>query len=92
MSATAPGPEPQSTRAQRWLARLSFVLAGLAIAILVIFAGLASLAMLAIAVASAVVGLAAALLYPPAVPDASMPSRARRSGVNERHEAHIKSL
>ncbi len=63
MSATAPGPEPQSTRAQRWLARLSFVLAGLAIAILVIFAGLASLAMLAIAVASAVVGLAAAYVF-----------------------------
>ncbi len=39
------------------------MLAGLAIAILVIFAGLASLAMLAIAVASAVVGLAAGYVF-----------------------------
>jgi diacylglycerol kinase family enzyme len=53
---------PQSTPAQRWLARLSFVLAGLAIAIL-IFAGLKSLAMLAVGVAAAVVSLAAAYLF-----------------------------
>jgi hypothetical protein len=53
----------QSTAAQRWLARLSFVLAGLAIAILVIFAGLKSLAMLAVGVAAAVVSLAAAYFF-----------------------------
>jgi hypothetical protein len=53
----------QSTPAQRWLARLSFVLAGLAIAILVIFAGLKSLAMLAVGVAAAVVSLAAAYFF-----------------------------
>jgi diacylglycerol kinase family enzyme len=50
----------QHTRAQRWLARLSFLLAGLAIVILVLFAGLNSLAMLAVAVAAAVVSLASA--------------------------------
>jgi ABC-type sugar transport system permease subunit len=32
-----PGPDSQSTRSQRWLARLSFVLACLATAILVVF-------------------------------------------------------
>ena len=49
-----------STPAQRWLARLSFVLAGLAIVILLVFAGLKSLAMVAVGLAAAVVGLAAA--------------------------------
>jgi hypothetical protein len=58
-----PGPDPQSTRSQRWLARLSFVLARLAIAILVIFVGLKSLAMLVGALASAVVRLAAAHIF-----------------------------
>ena len=53
---------PQSTPAQRWLARLSFVLAGLAIVIR-IFAGLKSLAMLAVGVAAAVVSLAAAYFF-----------------------------
>ena len=33
---------------QRWLARLSFALAGLAVVILVVFAGLKSVAMLAV--------------------------------------------
>jgi hypothetical protein len=58
-----PGPGPQSTRSQRWLARLSFVLARLAIAILVIFVGLKSLAMLGVALASAVVSLAAVYIF-----------------------------
>ncbi len=49
-----------STPAQRWLARLSFVLAGLAIVILLVFAGLKSLAMMAVGLAAAVVALAAA--------------------------------
>jgi len=37
----------KNTPAQRWLARLSFVLAGLAIVILLVLAGLKSLAMVA---------------------------------------------
>ena len=41
----------ESTPSQRWLARLSFVLAGLAIVILVVFAGLKSLAILAVGLA-----------------------------------------
>ncbi len=58
-----PGPGSPSTRSQRWLARLSFVLAGLAIVILVVFAGVKSLTMLAVAVAAAVVSLAAAYVF-----------------------------
>jgi diacylglycerol kinase family enzyme len=50
----------QSTPTQRWLARLSFVLAGLAIVILVVFAELKSLAMFAVGLVAAVVSLAAA--------------------------------
>src|SRR6516225_5219023 len=50
----------QSTPAQRWLARLSFVLAGLAIVILVFFAELKSLAMFGVGVVAAVVSVAAA--------------------------------
>ena len=57
------GPDLQSTRSQRWLARLSFVLARLAIPILVVFVGLKSLAMLGGALASAVVRLAAAYIF-----------------------------
>ena len=54
---------PQSTPAQRWLARLSFVLVAAAIVILVLFAGLRSLAMLAVGGAAAVVSLAAAYFF-----------------------------
>jgi diacylglycerol kinase family enzyme len=50
----------QSTPAQRWLARLSFVLAGLAIVILVVFAELKSLVMFAVGLVAAVVSVAAA--------------------------------
>ena len=50
----------QSTPAQRWLARLSFVLAALAIVILVVFAELKSLAMFAVGLVAAVVTVAAA--------------------------------
>ena len=53
----------QSTPAQRWLARLSFVLAGLAIVILVIFAELKSLAMFAVGLVAAVVSVAAAYFF-----------------------------
>jgi len=52
-----------STPAQRWLARLSFALAGLAIVILLVVAGLKSLAMVAVGLAAAVVSLAAAYVF-----------------------------
>lgn len=53
-------PAPETTRAQSWLARLSFALAGLAVLILVVFAELKSLAILAIGLAGAVVSVVAA--------------------------------
>jgi diacylglycerol kinase family enzyme len=58
-----PAPAAGSTRSQRWLARLSFVLAGAAIVIVVVFAELKSLAMLAVGLAAAVVSLAAAFFF-----------------------------
>jgi diacylglycerol kinase family enzyme len=58
-----PEPGGQATPAQRWLARLSFVLAALTVVIVVVFAGLKSLAMLAVGVAAAVVSLAAAYVF-----------------------------
>ena len=54
---------PQGTPAQRWLARLSFVLVAAAIVILLLFAGLRSVAMLAVGGAAAVVSLAAAFFF-----------------------------
>ena len=54
---------PQGTRSQRWLARLSFLLAGLAVVILLVFAGLKSVAMLIVGLAGAVVSLAAAFFF-----------------------------
>ncbi|HEY7261154.1 MAG TPA: diacylglycerol kinase family protein [Trebonia sp.] len=59
----ASAPTAQSTPAQRWLARLSFVLAGMAIVILVVFAELKSLAMFAVGLAAAVVSVAAAYFF-----------------------------
>jgi diacylglycerol kinase family enzyme len=53
----------RGTAAQRWLARLSFVLAGAAVAVLLAFAGVKSLAMFAVGVAAAVVVLAAAYVF-----------------------------
>ncbi|HJY54785.1 MAG TPA: hypothetical protein VJ418_00170, partial [Streptosporangiaceae bacterium] len=53
-------PDPQTTRAQSWLARFSFVLAGVAVAILVVFAGLKSVAILGVGLAAAAASLAAA--------------------------------
>jgi diacylglycerol kinase family enzyme len=58
-----PEPGRQDAPAQRWLARLSFVLAGLAIVIVLVFAGLKSVAMLAVGLAAAVVTLAAAYVF-----------------------------
>jgi diacylglycerol kinase family enzyme len=59
----ASDPSAQSTPAQRWLARLSLVLAGLAVLVVVVFAGLKSLPMLAVGVAGAAVSLAAAFFF-----------------------------
>ena len=56
-------PVLEGTPTQRWLARLTFVLAGAAIVILLAVAGLKSLAMLAVGVAAAVVSLAAAYVF-----------------------------
>jgi hypothetical protein len=52
-----------STPAQRWLARLSFSLAGLTVVIVLVLAGLKSLAMVAVGLAAAVVSLAAAYVF-----------------------------
>jgi diacylglycerol kinase family enzyme len=61
--AVTPGPVPEGTRAQRWLARLSLVLAGLAIVSLVVAAGFKSLAMVALGLAAAAVSLASAYFF-----------------------------
>jgi diacylglycerol kinase family enzyme len=50
-------------RSRTWLARLSFVLAGVAVAILIAFAGVRSIAMLGVGLASAAVSLAAAYWF-----------------------------
>jgi diacylglycerol kinase family enzyme len=52
----------QGTRSQCWLARLSFTLAFLAVAVVVAFAGLKTFAMLGVGLAAAVVSLATAFL------------------------------
>ena len=52
----------RGTPSQRWLARLSFALAFLAVAVVVAFAELKSLAMLGVGLAAAVVSLAAAFV------------------------------
>jgi len=51
------------TAAQRWLARLSFLLAALAVVILVVFAELNSLAILAVGLGGAAVSLTAAYFF-----------------------------
>ena len=58
-----PAVSAQSTPAQRWLARLSFALAGLAIVLLVVFAELKSLAMFAVGLVAAVVSVGAAYFF-----------------------------
>jgi uncharacterized membrane protein YbhN (UPF0104 family) len=52
-----------ATRSQRWLARLSFLLAAVAVAIPAVFAGLTSLAMLGLGLGAAAVTLAGAYLF-----------------------------
>jgi diacylglycerol kinase family enzyme len=54
---------PQSTPAQRWLARLSLLFAAGAVAILVIFAELKSIAILAVGLVAAVISLVAAFTF-----------------------------
>ncbi|MBO0813870.1 MAG: NAD(+)/NADH kinase [Actinobacteria bacterium] len=56
-------PSPAATRSQRWLARLSLVLACLAVVVIVAFAGLASFAMVGVGVVGAVLTLAAAYFF-----------------------------
>jgi len=56
-------PRPDAARSQRWLAWLSLVLAGLAVVILVVFAGLRSFAILAVVLVGAVLTLGAAYLF-----------------------------
>jgi diacylglycerol kinase family enzyme len=61
--AAMPVVDPQITPARRWLARLSFVLAGLAIVIVVVVAGLRAIGVFAAGLAGAVVCLAAAYFF-----------------------------
>jgi diacylglycerol kinase family enzyme len=63
MAAVRPEAGSQATRSQRWLARLSFVLAGLTVVLVVVLAGLKSLPMLAVGLAGAVVSLGAAYFF-----------------------------
>jgi diacylglycerol kinase family enzyme len=56
-------PDARRARSRAWLARLSFVLAGVAVAILIAFAGLRSISMLAVGLASAAVSLSAGYLF-----------------------------
>src|SRR5262249_61773030 len=53
----------EQTRSRRWLARLSLLLALLAVVIVVVFADLHSIAMLAAGVVGAVVSLGAAFVF-----------------------------
>jgi diacylglycerol kinase family enzyme len=58
---SAPG--PQVTRSRRWLARLSFVLLAVAIALVVVMAGFNSLSMLVLGVVGVAVSLAAGYVF-----------------------------
>src|SRR6201989_998671 len=61
--AVTPAERPRSAPAQHWLARLSFVLVGLAGVFVAVFAELKSLTMLAVGLVGAVVSLAAAYFF-----------------------------
>src|SRR5215472_3978293 len=63
MAAVTSAIRSPSARSQRWLARLSFVLVGLAVMILAVFAGLKSIAMLAVGLGAGAIGLAAAFFF-----------------------------
>jgi diacylglycerol kinase family enzyme len=58
-----PAPPARPARSRAWRARLSFALAGVAVAILIAFAELKSVAMLAVGLGSALVSLAAAYWF-----------------------------
>jgi diacylglycerol kinase family enzyme len=62
-AAVTSAPLPQSTTSQRWLARLSFALAVVAVVIVGVFAGLRSFAMLGVGLAAAAASLAAAFFF-----------------------------
>src|ERR1700760_691167 len=61
--AVTPAERPRSAPEQHWLARLSFVLVGLAVVFVAVFAELKSLTMLAVGLVGAVVSLAAAYFF-----------------------------
>ena len=56
-------PNPEETRSQRWLARLSLLLACLAIVIVIVLAGVNSIAMLLVGLAGAVVSVTSAYFF-----------------------------
>ena len=62
-AAVTPAERPRSAPEQHWLARLSFVLVGLAVVFVAVFAELKSLTMLAVGLVGAVVSLAAAYFF-----------------------------
>ena len=62
-AAVMPAERPRSAPEQHWLARLSFLFVGLAVAFVAVFAELKSLTMLAVGLVGAVVSLAAAYFF-----------------------------
>src|SRR5690242_1823740 len=62
-AAVTPAERPRSAPEQHWLARLSFLLVGLAVVFVAVFAELKSLTMLAVGLVGAVVSLAAAYFF-----------------------------
>jgi diacylglycerol kinase family enzyme len=62
-AAVTPAERPRSAPEQHWLARLSFLFVGLAVAFVAVFAELKSLTMLAVGLVGAVVSLAAAYFF-----------------------------
>ena len=61
--AATPAERPRSTPGQHWLARLSFMLVGVAVVFVVVFAELKSITMLAVGLVGAAVSLAAAYFF-----------------------------
>src|ERR1700742_4929863 len=61
--AVTPAERPRSTPGQHWLARLSFLFVGLAVAFVAVFAELKSLTMLAVGLVAAAVSLATAYIF-----------------------------
>ena len=63
VAAVAAGPGADSPASGRWLARLSFVLAAVAVLVLVVFAGVRSIPMLLVGIVGAVVSVATGYLF-----------------------------